>query len=204
VTTAAPARRFSGDFREDVLVLIVAALALIGAFFYQRSLAAQTTRFQDPNSGFSLSIPNNWTVNQSKEADVFVSAYNTRADSTFKSSITGRSFALDADKPSSLDTIVDGAVKDHQDSLTAFHLISTETITLGGAEGRAIKYAYVVQPIDQAFTDAAPVVIIATDYVAYSPAKEYWILTLAADDRIAAHEASNFGSIVGSIQLPAR
>lgn len=204
MTTAAPARRFNGDFREDVLVLVVAILALIGAFFYQRSLAGQTATVKDPNSDFALSIPNNWTINQSKDADVFISAYNTRADSIYKSSVIGRSFALDPDHPAALDDIVDGLIKDHQAGLLAFHLISTETVTLGGSEGRAVHYAYVVQPIDQAFSDAAPVVVNATDIVAYSPGKEYWILSLTADDKIAAAEADAFSGIVSSMKLPAR
>ncbi len=202
MTTVAPARRFTGDFRADVLVLVVAVVALVAAFIYETSLGGQTAQFKDPNSGLTLAIPNNWTVNSTQDPEVFVSAYDTRADSVFKSSITGRSFALDTEQPADLDTIVDGLIADHQNTLQVFHLFDTKTVTLAGNEGRAIHYAYVTQPIDQAFSDSPPVIVIATDYVVYSPGKEYWVLTQAADEKIADREQSDFQTIIKSIRLP--
>jgi hypothetical protein len=134
VTTAAPSRRFTGDFRADVLVVAVVVVALTVAFFYQRSLTNQTTTFKDDHSGLTLAIPNNWTVNKDGPEDTFVSAYDTRADSIYKSTINGRSFALDADNPSNLDTLVDGLVQEHQTNLLAFHLLDIQPTTVGGAD----------------------------------------------------------------------
>lgn len=202
MTTSASTSRLNTDLRSDILVLVVAAVALLVGYLYQNSLVAQTTQFTDSQSGLTLSIPNNWTVNTVDDQEVFVSAYDTRADSVFKSTITGRSFALDTEKPADLETIVNGLVDDRQKNLLAFHLIKTETVTLGGSEGRAIHYAYVTQPIDEAFSDSPPVVVIATDYIVYSPGKEYWVLTGAADEKIANREQSDFDTILKSIKLP--
>lgn len=203
MTTAAPARRLSDDTRSDLLVLLVAAIALIVAFVYQYSLASKTSVFTDPHSGLTLSVPDNWTVTQTTDdPEVFVSAYDTRADSVFKSTIIGRSFALDTDNPADLDTIVNGLVDDRQKNLLAFHLIQTETLTLSGSEGRAIHYAYVTQPIDDAFTNSTPIVVTATDYIIYSPGKEYWVITTAADEKIADRERADFDTIVNSVHKP--
>jgi hypothetical protein len=202
VTTSLTPRRVNNDLRSDILVVVVAVVALLIGFLYENSLTAQTTTFTDSHSGLTLSIPNNWTVNSVDDTEVFVSAYDTRADSVFKSSITGRSFALDTEKPADLDTIANGLVAERQDALLGFHLLSIETITIGGSEGRAVHYAYVAQPIDEAFSDSPPVVVLVTDYVAYSPGKEYWVLSTAADEKIAEREQKDFDVILKSIKLP--
>lgn len=202
MTTASPSRRFTGDVRADVLVGVIVVLALLLAFFYQRSLTGKTSSFTDTTSGLTLSIPDNWTVDEDNEIDTFVTAYNTRADSIYKSAISGRSFALDADNPSTLETIVNGIVQEHQDNLLAFHLIDIQPATVGGAEAQTIQYAHVTQPIDDPFSSSPPVIVIATDYVIYSPAKEYWVLTLTADEKIVDKEQNDFKTIVGSVKLP--
>lgn len=202
MTTASPARRFTGDLRADIWVGVIVIMALGLAFFYQRALTGQTTAFTDNNSGLTLSIPNNWTVDEDNDIDTFVTAYNTRADSIYKSAVIGRSFALDPDNPAALETIVNGLVQERQDNLLAFQLMDIQPATIGGAEAQTIQYAHVTQPIDDPFSSSPPVIVIATDYVIYSPAKEYWVLTLTADEKIAAQEQRDFNTIVSSIQLP--
>lgn len=204
MTTASPSRRFTGDLRADILVGLIVIMALGLAFFYQRSLTGRTTPFIDSHSGLALSIPDNWTVdeNNNNDIDTFVTAYNTRSDSIYKSAVSGRSFALDSDNPATLETIVNGLVQEHQDTLLAFHLMAIQPATIDGAEAQTIQYAHVTQPIDDPFSSSPPVIVIATDYVIYSAAKEYWVLTLTADEKIAAKEQSDFNTIVSSIKLP--
>ena len=200
-TTASPASRFTGDLRADVLVAIVIAAALIGGYVYQFSLRGQTTRVADPNSNFSLSIPGNWTAAEEIPLDTFVVAYDTRADSIYKSTIAGQSFALDSDNPTQLDQIVDRLIQRHGEELLVYHLIEDQPTTVAGAEARAIQYAYVTQPIDDPFMASPPVVVIATDYVIYTDT-EYWLITLAADEKIAEQAQADFDSIIQSITLP--
>jgi hypothetical protein len=60
----------------------------------------------------------------------------------------------------------------------------------------------VTQPIDEPFSSSPPVIVVATDYVIYSPAKEYWVMTLAADEKVADKEQADFNIILRSIVLP--
>jgi hypothetical protein len=202
MVTASSSRRFTGDFRADVLVGVIVLAALVVAFVYQGSLTGKTTPFTDSHSGLSLSIPDNWTVNEDNVVDTFVSAYDTRADSIYKSTVVGRSFALDPDNPATLDTLVNGIVQEHQDTLTAFHLMDIQPATVGGAESQSIQYAYVTQPIDDPFSSSPPVIVIATDYVIYSANKEYWVMTLASDEKIFDKEQADFTTIINSVKLP--
>ncbi len=201
MTTATSTRRFTGDFRADVLVAIVVVAALVGGFVYWQSLSGQTTRVTDSFSGFSMSIPNQWTVQQDPSSDTFITASNSRADSSYKSSISGQSFAIDTDNPATLDDIVDRLIQQRGDELMAFHLLDDQPTTVAGAQARAVSYAYVTRPIDDPFSDAPPVVVIATEYVIYT-ANEYWVVTLVADEKIAAKEQKDFDNILASVSLP--
>lgn len=201
MTTATSSRRFTGDFRADVLVAIVVAVALIGGYAYWQSLAGQTVQVTDSFSGFSIKIPNHWTVEQDPSSDTFINAYDSRADSSYKTSISGQSFAIDTENPATLNDIVDRLIQQRGDELMAFHLLDDQPTTIAGAEARAISYAYVTRPIDDPFSDAPPVVVITTDYVIYT-ANEYWVVTLVADEKIADHEQRDFNNILSSITLP--
>ncbi|MBM4425123.1 MAG: hypothetical protein FJ030_17375 [Chloroflexi bacterium] len=196
-------RRFTGDLRADALVALVVATALVGAFIFKQSLSAQTTPVADPNSGFALSLPSHWTINDDLPLDTFISAYNSRADSVYKSAIIGQSFLLDPDNPIDLDTIVDRLVERHGEELLGYHLLDIQSLAVAGAEARRIDYAFVAQPIDDPFMASPPVVVLAADVVIYTPA-EYWVLTLSADEKIAAKEQNDFERIVESVSLPGR
>jgi hypothetical protein len=203
VTAAASTRRFTGDFRADVLVAVVVAAALVGAFFYKQSLSAQTTRVSDPHSGFALSIPGHWATKDAGElsADTFVEAFNPRADSVYKSTVIGQSFLIDSDNPVAIATIVDRIIQRHGDELLGYQLLDILSTTVAGAEAQQIDYAYVARPIDDPFMASPPVIVLATDYVVYAPT-EYWIVTLTVDEQIASKEQADFGAIVKSIMLP--
>lgn len=194
-------RRFTGDFRADVLVAVVIAAAFLAAQFYQRSLSSQTTPFVDSHSGFTLDIPDHWTVNTDSVTDTFVSAYNSRADSIYKSTITGQSFALDPDSPVALDDLVDRLVQRHQIDLLGYHLLEIQTTAVAGADARLIQYAYVTRPIDDPFSSSPPVIVIAADTLIYT-STEYWLLTTTADEKIADQAQKEFDAILKSIRLP--
>lgn len=197
----ASSRRFAGDFRADVLVMVVIAAALVGAYAYRLSLFSQTRRVADPSSGFSVSIPSYWKVDDELPPDTFISAYDTRADSVYKSAITAQSFAIDPENPAQLDDIVTRRIERQGEELLGHHLLDLQPITIAGAEARAIQYAYVARPIDEPFMASPPVVVMATDYVIYT-GDEYWILTLTADEKILEKEARDFDNIIRSIALP--
>jgi hypothetical protein len=155
----------------------------------------------DPNSGFAVSIPSYWTVAEELPPDTFISAYDTRAESVYKSAIRAQSFATDPDNPAQLEDIVDRLVERHGEELLAYHLLDIQPSTVAGAEARLVQYAYVTQPIDEPFMASPPVVVIASDYIIYT-AGEYWILTLTADEKIADQAAGDFERIIQSITLP--
>jgi len=155
----------------------------------------------DSFSGFSISIPSQWTVQTDSAADTFITAYDSRAESAYKSSISGQSFAIDTENPATLNDIVDRLIQQRGDELLAFHLLDDQPTTVAGAQARAVQYAYVTRPIDDPFSDAPPVVVIATDYVIYT-ANEYWVLTLVADEKIADREQKDFDNILKSVTLP--
>lgn len=201
MTAAAQPRRFTDDRRADVLVAVVVVAALLGAYFYRLSLSGQTIRFEDPGSGFALSVPDGWTITTTEAADTFVSARNPHADSVYKSTVVGQSFLLDPDNPATLDTIVDRIIQRRGEELLGYHLMDDQPTIVGGAEARRIDYAYVTQPIDDPFMASPPVVVLATDYIIHTPA-EYWILTLAADEKIADKERAGFDNILESVALP--
>ncbi len=200
-TAASPSRRFTGDFRADVLVAVLVITALLAAYIYQLSLQARTTPVIDQNSGFALSIPNNWTVEEEPLADTFVSAYDSRVASVYKSTVAGRSFAIDPDNPAALEDIVNRLIDQHGQELPSYHLLDSQATTVAGAKAWAINYAYVAQPIDDPFMAAPPVVVIATDYVIYTNI-EYWLITLTADEKVVDKEKRDFDRIIGSIDLP--
>jgi hypothetical protein len=202
VTAATSNNRFTGDLRADVLVAVVIVAALIGGYVYRQSLYTATTRVTDSFSGFSISIPSHWSVNQANaDDDTFISASNPQADSLYKSSVSGKSFAIDTESPATIDEIVDRLIQQHGDELLGFHLLDDQSTTVAGGPSRAVRYAYVTRPIDDPFSDAPPVVVIATDYVIYT-SSEYWIITLTADEKIADDEQKDFDNIISSISLP--
>jgi hypothetical protein len=202
VTAATSNNRFTGDLRADVLVAIVILAALIGGYVYRQSLYTATTRVTDSFSGFSISIPSQWSVNQANvDDDTFISASNPQAASLYKSSVSGKSFAIDTESPATIDDIVDRLIQQHGDELLGFHLLDDQPTTIDGVSSRAVRYAYVTRPIDDPFSDAPPVVVIATDYIIYT-SSEYWIITVTVDEKIADDEQTDFEHIIGSITLP--
>lgn len=201
MTTAPVSRRLSEDYRADLLVALVVALALAAGWLFKSSLTSRTTVVTDPNSQFKAAIPSYWSTRESDSADTFLAAENPNAPSTFKSSVLGQSFLLDPENPTALDALVDRLVQQHGDTLIGYHLLDIRAQNVAGAEARVVEYAYIVQPIDQPFRASVPVVVHATDTLIYTP-KEYWLLTLAADERLYAKEQPNFDRIVASVQLP--
>lgn len=196
-----PPRRLSEDTRADLLVALVVVAALALGWVYKSALATRTTRAADPNSQFSLAIPSHWLTHEPDSEDTFLIAENPAADSVYKSAVTGRSFLLDPQSPTALDTLVDRLVQRHGDELTGYHLLDIHSRMIGGAESRVVEYAYVVQPIDQPFRASMPVVVHGFDYLIYTPT-EYWLLTFTADERLVEKEREGFERMVGSIQLP--
>ncbi len=201
MTTAAPNRQLSEDTRADLLVALVVAVALTIGWFYKESLFSQVTVTVDPNSQFKVSLPSHWLTHELESADTFLSAENPRADSVYKSTALGQSFLLDPESPTVIDTVVDRLVQQHGDELTGYHLLDIRPDTVGGAEGRIVEYAYIVQPIDQPFRASLPVVVHALDYVIYTPT-EYWLLSFTADEQLMAKEQKSFEQMVTSVQLP--
>jgi len=202
VTTATSNRRqFSEDTRADLLVALVVIIALAIGWFYKESALSRMTPTTDPNSSFGVSLPSFWLTHELESVDTFLSAENPRADSVYKSTVTGQSFLLDPDNPTTPDTIVGRLVQRHGDELLGYHLLDIRDDTVGGAETRIVEYAYVVQPIDQPFRAAVPVVVHAFDYVIYTPT-EYWILTFTADEQLMAKEQKSLEQIVASVKLP--
>jgi hypothetical protein len=201
MTTATPNRRLTEDLRADALVALVVIAALTTGWVYKNSLLSRTTLAVDPASQFALRLPSHWSTTESDSADTFLTAENPRAGSIYKTAIVGKTFLLDETDPASLDTLVDQLIKQHGDELLGYHLLDAYPKTIAGAEGRVIEYAYVVQPIDQPFRAAVPVVVHAYDYVIYTP-KEYWVVTLTSDEQLAEKERPTYEQIVASMKLP--
>ena len=201
MTAATPNRRLSEDARADLLVALVVVVALIIGWSYKNSLLSQTTQAVDPASQFAVSLPSHWSTTESDSPDTFLTAENPQAASIYKTGAVGKTFLLDETSPASLDTLVDQLIQQHGDELIGYHLLDTYPKPIAGAEGRVIEYAYVVQPIDQPFRAAVPVVVHAYDYLIYTP-KEYWIVTLTSDEQLQPKEQKTFEQIVNSIKLP--
>ncbi len=201
MSAASPSRQLSEDTRADLLVALVVAVALTIGWFYKETALSQVTPTLDPNSQFKVSLPAHWLAHELESVDTFLSAENPRADSVYKTTVVGQSFQLDPESPTALDTLVDRLVQQHGDELLGYHLLDIRTDTVDGAETRIVEYAYVVQPIDQPFRAAVPVVVHAFDYVIYTPT-EYWLLTFTADEQLMAKEQKNLEQIVASVELP--
>ncbi len=203
MNTTSPARRLSEDTRSDLLVALVVVVALALGWFYKSSLSSQTTPVADRNSQFSLAIPSRWLTHEpdAEAEDTFLIAENPAANSVYKSAVTGRSFLLDPQSPTALDTLTDGLVQRHGDELTGYHLLDIQRRMIGGAEARVVEYAYVLQPIDQPFRASVPVVVHGFDYLIYTPT-QYWVLTFTADELLVEKEREGFERVISSIQLP--
>jgi len=201
MTAATPNPRLSEDRRSDLLVALAVVVALTVGWFYKESLLSRTSQAVDQASQFALSLPSHWLTTETEAADTFITAENPRADSIYKTALIGKTFLLDETAPASLDTLVDQLIQQHGDELLGYHLLDTYPATISGAEARVIEYAYVVQPIDQPFRAAVPVVVHAYDYVIYTP-KEYWVVTLTSDEQLQPKEQKTFAQIVASIKLP--
>jgi hypothetical protein len=201
VTTLAPSRRFTGDLRADVLVMLVILVALSAGYVYRLTRSTQAVPVTDPNSGFTLRIPGDWTVSEELPSDTFLSAYDARAGSVYKTTVSAQSFALDPEAPTGIEDIINRLVERHGEELLGYHLLDIQPATLAGAESRRVQYAYVTQPIDEPFMASPPVVVMASDYVIYT-ADEYWVLTLTADEKILDEEAQTFDTILRSVNVP--
>jgi hypothetical protein len=84
--------------------------------------------------------------------------------------------------------------------LTAYHFLSNNEVTLAGAKGVELYYAYTVQPIDEPRRASLPVVVQAREIILIGKDRSYYI-TLAAPQNDYERASAQFDKMLGTLKI---
>jgi hypothetical protein len=184
---------------KDIGVAFVVIVALALGWLLREATLNRTIAFQDSETGLSLQFPAAWGVADSLQ-DVMLKVENPNTGSAYKTNLVVEARDLDPQNPPTLQDFVDRRVT-QKGSLTGYHFISEADGVVDGNKAREIKYAYVVQPIDQPRRVSLPVVVEAREYIVVGKDRVYYITVAAPQDEFAAADAQ-LGNIVKTVKIP--
>ncbi|HTP09330.1 MAG TPA: hypothetical protein VMP08_13835 [Anaerolineae bacterium] len=200
-TTTDTEDRFLGvpHLGKDIGVVIVVIVALLLGWLLREATLNRTIAYQDSETGFSLQFPAAWGVADSLQ-DVMLKVENPNTGSAYKTNLVVEARDLDPQNPPTLQEFVDRRVT-QKGNLTGYHFIGEQDGAVDGNKAREIKYAYVVQPIDQPRRASLPVVVEAREYIIVGKDRVYYITVAAPQDEFDAAGAQ-LDQIVKSVDIP--
>jgi len=200
-TTTNTEDRFLGvpHLGKDLGVAFVVIVALLLGWLLREATLSRTIAYQDSETGFSLQFPAAWSTADSLQ-DVLLKVENPNTGSAYKTNLVVEARDLDPQNPPTLQEFVDRRVT-QKGSLTGYHFIGEQDATVDGNKSREIKYAYVVQPIDQPRRASLPVVVEAREVIVVGKDRVYYITVAAPQDEFDAASAQ-LNNIVKTINIP--
>jgi hypothetical protein len=172
---------------KDIGVAVVVLVALALGWLLRMQVEERTVTYQEPDSPFRIAYPATWTSAESLQ-DVLLKVENPQTDSAFKTALTVERRDLDPTSPPTLQTLVDRRIV-QRSALTAYYFLGDDEVTLDGARGARLQYAYVVQPIETPRRAALPVVVQASEYIVVAQDRTYYIALVAPEHEYAAARA---------------
>jgi hypothetical protein len=196
-----PEDRFLGvpHLGKDLGVAIVVIVALVLGWLLRETTLNRVMAYTDNETGFSLQFPAAWGTVDSLQ-DVLLKVENPATDSAYKTNLVVEARDLDPQNPPTLQEFIDRRVT-QKGSLTGYHFISEQDTTVDGNKAREIKYAYVVQPIDQPRRVSLPVVVEAREFIVVGPDRVYYIAVAAPENEFDAASAQLDG-IIKTVNIP--
>jgi hypothetical protein len=197
--TAVPAQRSPGWLiRQDVAVAVLVVVALALGGLLRLRLDGATATFQEEGAPFRITYPATWSVVE-PPAGMLLRAEDPRTDSAFKTTLTVERRDIDPAAPPTLQTLVDRRIA-QQSEQTGYTLLSNDEVTIDGARGARIEYAYVARPIDDPRRSGVPVVVRAREYVVVAADRAYYI-ALAAPENAADEAFARFDHMIGEAKV---
>jgi hypothetical protein len=196
-----PEDRFLGvpHLGKDLGVALVVIVALLLGWLLREATLNRVIAYKDSETGLSLQFPAAWGAVDSLQ-DVLLKVENPATDSAYKTNLVVEARDLDPQNPPTLQEFVDRRVT-QKGSLTGYHFISEQDQTVDGNKAREIKYAYVVQPIDQPRRVSLPVVVEAREFIVVGPDRVYYI-TVAAPENEFDTASTRLDGILQTVDIP--
>jgi hypothetical protein len=196
-----PEDRFLGvpHLGKDLGVAFVVIVALLLGWLLREATLSRTIAYQDSETGFSLQFPAAWSTADSLQ-DVLLKVENPNTGSAYKTNLVVEARDLDPQNPPTLQEFVDRRVT-QKSSLTGYHFISEQDGVVDGNKAREIKYAYVVQPIEQQRRVSLPVVVEAREVILVGQDRVYYITVAAPENEFDAASARLDG-ILKTVNIP--
>jgi hypothetical protein len=200
-TDTTPEDRFLGvpHLGKDLGVAFVVIVALLLGWLLREATVNRTIAYQDSETRFSLQFPAAWSTADSLQ-DVLLKVENPNTGSAYKTNLVVEARELDPQNPPTLQEFVDRRVT-QKGGLTGYHFIREQDAVVDGNKAREIKYAYVVQPIDQPRRASLPVVVAAREYIIVGPDRVYYITVAAPENEFDAASA-RLDEIVKTVDVP--
>ena len=200
-TTTNTEDRFLGvpHLGKDLGVAFVVIVALLLGWVLRETTINRAIAFKDSETGFSLQFPAGWSTADSLQ-DVMLKVEDPNTGSAYKTNLIVEARDLDPQNPPTLQEFVDRRVT-QKGNLTAYHFIGEQDATVDGNKAREIKYAYVVQPIDQPRRASLPVVVEAREYIVVAKDRVYYI-TVAAPENEFDSVSAQLDGIIKTVNLP--
>ncbi|MGH2592231.1 MAG: PsbP-related protein [Anaerolineae bacterium] len=183
---------------KDVGVAIVVLVALSLGWLLRQQVTTRTLLFQDANSPFRMAYPATWSEVESLQ-DVLLNVEDPQTDSTFKTTLTVESRALDPQSPPDLQTLVDRRIE-QRGTLTAYQFFSEEETTADGVPAEQLEYAFVTQPIDIAGRASPPIVVHAREVIVLAKDWVYYITLNAPESEFVA-ASERFEQILQTLRV---
>ena len=184
---------------KDLGVAFVVIVALLLGWLLREATLNRTIAYTDSETALSLQFPAAWGAVDSLQ-DVLLKVENPATDSAYKTNLVVEARDLDPQNPPTLQEFVDRRVT-QKGSLTGYHFIGEQDRTVDGNKAREIKYAYVVQPIDQPRRVSLPVVVEAREFIVVGPDRVYYI-TVAAPENEFDSASAQLDGIIQTVNIP--
>ncbi len=200
-TTPNTEDRFLGvpHLGKDIGVAVVVIAALLLGWLLREATVSRAIAYHDSETGFSLQFPAAWGAVDSLQ-DVLLKVENPATASAYKTNLVVEARDLDPQNPPTLQEFVDRRVA-LKGNLTGYHFIGEQDATVDGNKAHAIRYAYVVQPIDQPRRVALPVVVEAREYIVVGQDRVYYI-AVAAPENEADSASAQLDHIIKTVDIP--
>jgi hypothetical protein len=163
--------------RIDIAVIVTVIFALFLGFGISNN-ARYASRTVELGEGMpAIRIPANWISGSSEES--LLHARNPRSSSAFNAELTVTTRPLAAGEDARAARTAIGL--QHTQNLLRYRELTVERVTVNGAEGLLVTYAYVADPTREQGAIAPPVVVQAQDLIFPTSDNQAAIVTITAD-----------------------
>ena len=185
-------------FPIDLGVALVFILALVAGLALRGQATNSTTGFSSPDLPLKFSYPANWREAATLE-DTLLTVEDPTVESAFKTRLTVTTRQLDPASAPPLEELTNRLISDRS-ALTGYHFLGAGPASVAGTDGSEVRYAYVVQPLDEPRRPSLPVVVQSREYIVRTADRSYYF-TLAAPADAFEQANADLERIIATVRL---